>query len=486
MIHTFEVRYDLDRSSAKYCINRLNYIARTYSPLFGRVRHKSPQEVKEYLKGSRNSLFYYMENLFLGLHHIKFTKFRIDETSANYYIRFKIEPEVFITQNYQLNLFQCNENNFDALQRHWAEMIYCFFPCVFDHRPIEGCDDLLSPEERRHNQDIEDRYRYRLLINKEDRKHYIRRRLYNLPYLGLVSKVLRCDYTADFYCEYPEVYLKLAQQSYVDYDRKKRKRYLPKGKYLAAYNKDVDGIVIYDKQKKLMLDRYENKPNIEELRRSAANTIRIEYVFKCKSRKKQIKFTGLNLPPKRPGVPKPSLCGMMPYIIQDLGADRLREEYYKHIGGGQWVSDYYFKRAVTESGLTRSMRRKLMEAAYLISQARHMDTAEQQFVEGCIIQRSHGQDLFVGGLSAGTFRGYVNRIRNLGLQPLRIPETDNWKENGQTITHVSSEYDDFTLVDIGVAQHPVYDLVAPDGSRFPNYDSTIADLKDLYNRYRAR
>ena len=105
MIHTFEVRYDLDRSSAKYCINRLEYIARNYTPMFGRVRYKSPQEIKEYLKGNRNSLFYYMENLFLGLHHIKFTKFRINDTSADYYIRFKIEPEVFITQNYQLNLF---------------------------------------------------------------------------------------------------------------------------------------------------------------------------------------------------------------------------------------------------------------------------------------------------------------------------------------------------------------------------------------------
>ena len=82
-----------------------------------------------------------------------------------------------------------NENNFDALQRHWAEMIYRFFPCVFDHRPIEGCNDLLSAEELRHNQDIEDRYRYRLLINKEDRKHYIRRRLYNLPYLRLFQQL---------------------------------------------------------------------------------------------------------------------------------------------------------------------------------------------------------------------------------------------------------------------------------------------------------
>ena len=115
-----------------------------------------------------------------------------------------------------------------------------------------------------------------------------------------------------------------------------------------------------------------------------------------------------------------------------------------------------------------------------------MDTAEQQFVEGCVIQRRHGQDLVVGGKSAGTFRGYVNRIRALGLQPLRIPETDNWKVNGKAVSHVSSEFDNFTMVDIGEAQHPVYDLVGPDGERFPNYDSTIADLKDLYNRYRAR
>ncbi len=77
-------------------------------------------------------------------------------------------------------------------------------------------------------------------------------------------------------------------------------------------------------------------------------------------------------------------------------------------------------------------------------------------------------------------------MRSLGLQPLRIPETDNWMVNGKQLTHVSSEYDDFTLVDLGQERHPVPDFIGPAGERFPVYDSTIADLKALYNSYRPR
>ena len=77
-------------------------------------------------------------------------------------------------------------------------------------------------------------------------------------------------------------------------------------------------------------------------------------------------------------------------------------------------------------------------------------------------------------------------MRSLGLQPLRIPETDKWKVNGKPLTHVSSEYDDFTLVDLGQERHPVPDFIGPAGERLPVYDSTIADLKALYYRHRAR
>lgn len=133
----------------------------------------------------------------------------------------------------------------------------------------------------------------------------------------------------------------------------------------------------------------------------------------------------------------------------------------------------------TLSGLKKDMKRKLMEAAYLISQARHLDKAEQQFVEGQLIQRKRSGDLFVGGMSKETFRNYLDRMRKLGLQPLRIPDD-------RGVTHVSPEFDNFTLVDLVIEIHGINEWISENEDDFANYESTVADLKALYNRYRPR
>ncbi len=487
MIHTFEIYYPLNRRSAVYCVANLNRIAREYGPQNGKPRYFSDAYVHEFLDGNLNSLIYHTEFLFLGLHHIKFTKKPITASSALYFIYFRIEPEVFITHNYSLNLFQCNENNYDALQSRFGEVVYQIFPKAIEHRPLEGSiiDCLPDEEERRYARDLEFRYDLQQL-NRDELEFYRFRYIYSILYLGL-AKIARVDYTADFHCEYPDTFIKLVRRSYVDHDRKKRKLYLNNDNYLAAYHKTVDGFVIYGKQKKYMLSRYDEKPNIEQLRQAAANVIRIEYVWKCRDRKKQIQFTRLNLPARGQitYVSTPSLCGMMPYIIQDIGAGKLREEYYKHIGGGQWMSDYHwYDKTLAKSDLTETMKQRVYRLAYLISEVRHLNQSEAAFVQGRDIQRKRGPEtLHVQG-HKDVFRNYINIMRRLGLQPFRIPETENWKVNGKIVTHVSSEYDNFTMVDMGIENHEILNWICEHEADYVNYESTVADLKAMYNRYR--
>lgn len=486
MIHTFEIYYELNYRSAAYCVGNLNRIAREYGPVNGRPRYFSDTKINEYLTGDRKSLRFSTEFLFLGLHHIKFTKMPLPDGRATYYIYFRIEPEVLLTQEYSLNLFQCNENNFDALQSRYGEIVYQIFPRSMEQRPIEGSIDFMPVAERRYIRDLEYRIKYGELAG-EELEIYRFRHLFSLPYLGL-ARIARVDFTVDFRCDHPDIYLRLAKQSYVDNASRKRKLYLKKGKYLAAYNKTVDGFLIYDKQKKYMLPRFDNKPNIEELRRAAANVMRIEYVFKCRSRREQLRFTRLNHPAKGQTEYEstPGLCGLMPYIIQDVGAERLRNEYYRLIGGGQWMSDYHWNNTMEQSSLTKTMKRKLNNLAYLISEVRHLDRSKAAFAQGRDIQRYRGPGtLHVQG-SKDMFRTHIDKIRSLGLQPLRIPETDFFKDNGRQVTHVSSDFDNFTRVDLGVEHHEIIEWAAEDGDIIPVYESTVADLKALYNRYRLR
>ena len=480
MIHTFECYFPLNRRSTEYCLFNLNRIAREYGPQNGRPRYYSDGLINEFLDGNLNRLVYSMEFLYLGLHQIKFTKMRISDHTASYYIYFRIEPEIIMTRRYSLNLFQCNAHNYDALQSRFGEIVYRLFPRAIEHRPMEGSIiDCLSEDERRYVRNLESGY-YMQQLDSSDLELYRYRHLYSLPYLGL-ARISRVDYTADFYCEHPDLFMELAKKSYVDNDVKKRKLYLNKGNYLAAYNKNVDGFLIYGKQKKYMLPRFDDKPNIAELRQAAANVMRIEYVFKSRDRSTQLKLTKLCLPRKGAVtyVSTPSLCGMMPYIIQDLGTSRLRDNYFAHIGGGQWMSDYHWYDTLDKSDLTETMKRRIYHLAYLISEVRHLGRSKAAFIHGRDIQRYRGPGvLHVQGNSA-TFNRYVRKMRSLGLQPLRIPD-----ERG--VTHVSSDYDSFTLVDLGVENHAINEWISENEDDFANYESTVADLKDLYNRYRPQ
>ena len=476
MIHTFEIYYPLNRRSAGYCVARLNQIAREHGPINGRPRYYSDALVQEYLDGNLNRLEYSMEYLILGLHQITFTKNRGMDHSASYYIYFRIEPEVFITRQYNLNLFICNEHNYDALQARFGQIAYQLFPRAITHRPLEDSIlDCLTEEERRYYRELEYGAHMQQL-GREELELYRFRHLHSILYLGL-ARISRVDYTVDFHCEHPDLYMELVQKSYVDYAKKKRKVRMEKGEYLEAYSKSVDGFVIYDKQKKLMKPEYDDKPNITEMRQDAANIIRIEYVFKSRDRRKQIEFTKLCLPRKGAVsyVSKPSLCGMMPYIIQDLGTGPLRENYYAHIGGGQWMSDYHWYDTLVKSGMTEIMKRRLYKLAYLISEVRHLGRSKDAFIQGRDIQRYRGSgSLHVQG-NVDTFNRYIKKIRSLGLQPLRIPDN-------RGVTHVSSEYDNFILVDQGVERHEIEAWISENEDEFANYESTLADIKAMYNR----
>ena len=469
MIHTFEIQYRLNKTCATYCTSRLNQIGRDYGAVNGKIRYHSNTETNSFLNGSTSFLIYRMEHIALGLHHIKLIKMQDDNTLPDYYIRFRVEPEVLLTQQYSLNLFQCNENNYDALQARYAKIIYRLFPTVFDHRPIINAYDIMSDAERIQFHHLESNGRC-LMLRGEELSTYEYRYLYSLPYLAL-AKVVRVDYTLDFHCDHPDLYLELAKKSFCDTGKIRKDR--NQSEFLAAYNKTATGFVIYDKHKKYMLPRYDEKPHIEELRQAAVNVMRIEFTFKSKDRQQQIKFTRMNIPSggRALNTPIHCNCGLMPFIIKDLGSTRLREEYYKHVGGGQWVSDYYFEKTVNESSLTENTKRKLYLLAYLVSEVRHLDRSEAAYIRGRDIQRFRGEGSIRVQGSKQTYRKYVALIHSLGLQPLRIPDS-------RKITHVSSEYDSFIAVDVGAGEHPIIEIP------FEIYNRTIADFKALYNRYK--
>lgn len=83
------------------------------------------------------------------------------------------------------------------------------------------------------------------------------------------------------------------------------------------------------------------------------------------------------------------------------------------------MSRYWAEKTINASDYKASTKLKLFQTMQLIAQARHIESAKHQFIEGGT--RIKRTNIVVEG-SENTFRNRLKRIRSLDLHPVMIPK----------------------------------------------------------------
>ncbi len=107
------------------------------------------------------------------------------------------------------------------------------------------------------------------------------------------------------------------------------------------------------------------------------------------------------------------------YLNADIARDILLTEYDRSVGRGEFMYRYRAKKLIDSSDFRPSTKAKLFQTMQLIAQARHIDSAKNQFIAGGT--RIKRTNIVVEG-SANTFRNRLKHIRSLDLHPVLIPK----------------------------------------------------------------
>lgn len=186
---------------------------------------------------------------------------------------------------------------------------------------------------------------------------------------------------------------------------------IPRSEQSTAERNNSVKIIFYDKRRQLerLYSGNHHVLTVEEdaLLRQANNIIRFE--VQCSKGRINSLQNKYNLESR----------SILHYLNVDIARNTLLTEYERSVGRGKFMYRHFAKKTIDASDFTASTKSKLFQTMQLIAQARHIESAKRQFIEGGT--RIKRTNIIVEG-SANTFRNRLNRIRSLGLHPVMIPK----------------------------------------------------------------
>lgn len=336
-----------------------------------------------------------------------------------YYLELSLHLEALVENKKTTRLFVSTPGNIEILQDAYADMIQRLFPDIGDYVVRFSFDS-----------DICD------FVASGTSEAGIAR----LPYLALCV-VLRVDYTVNLAVDDKNMYLYLLNKSFLETDR-----------FYLLDNKDNDNVAattqtvkydvgelvpdkntgklkpktiksrspftkinFYDKARK-----YRDTGNVgKELITEAENIVRFEVSYHRvhhwpkdrQKRKLQVKEAGM--------------CGLLPWLDEEVAMESLSSIYYRHIGNATFVKKYTYNKTIaaadfsyTSKEAERKFKAKLIDIAELISRAHSVRLAKEQFVAGTTI----GKPARTIKGTASEFNSLLESIISTGVMPLRLPE----------------------------------------------------------------
>ncbi len=119
---------------------------------------------------------------------------------------------------------------------------------------------------------------------------------------------------------------------------------------------------------------------------------------------------------------------IMYYLNAHIAREVLLDRYMKMVGEGDFYCREEAKKIIREKVKSTTMQNRLIRTLQLIAQARHVDVARRQFVEGTQIKGEYGY-MITG--SNKTFQSYLGKLQKLGINPVLITD-DLRKRTGYT------------------------------------------------------
>lgn len=215
----------------------------------------------------------------------------------------------------------------------------------------------------------------------------------------------RIDYCADVITEHVSDYIQLFQRSKIP-----NRHFEAKNKYEGSAYAMCGSMTLnfYNKQDELMKRRMKNKDTriTEEHVCAAEGLLRIE--VQCERNK-------TNYIKQREGFSNKCIEHFLnPQLAQSI----ILNYYDKSIGSGDFYSLYEARKIINRSEIPQNSKQALLSTLDLISQARKVDTARKQFIEGIVLE---GKGCFQG--RGETFDRNVKKLRSLGINPVTIPRS---------------------------------------------------------------
>lgn len=213
----------------------------------------------------------------------------------------------------------------------------------------------------------------------------------------------RIDYCADVITEHVSDYIRLFQRSKIP-----NRHFEAKNKFEGSAYAICSSMILnfYNKQDELMKRRMKNTRITEEHVRAAEGMLRIE--VQCERNK-------TNYIKQREGF---SNKWIEHFLNPQLAQSIILNYYDKSIGSGDFYSLYEARKIINRSEIPQNSKQSLLSTLDLISQARKVDTARKQFMEGIVLE---GKGRFQG--SGVTFDRNVKKLRSLGINPVTIPRS---------------------------------------------------------------
>ena len=207
---------------------------------------------------------------------------------------------------------------------------------------------------------------------------------------------------------------------------KKQKRY----EQSAAEKNKSYKVICYDKQKEVEEQDHLTSDDKRTLLASAYGIQRYEV---------QIGYNGIASVMKRYGLPDRSAYR---FLSLDIAYQELIGYYTKTIG----IEDFYNRHeatAIIRSHYKDAMSSKLMGILQLIAQARGVDAAKKQFIEGNHSIKISGK--VVSGTDK-TFNSLIKKIKAAGINPVLITDADKLVRLINPVHQIDDAYNDLKTV----------------------------------------
>ena len=449
MVHSFEIQYPLSRAAITYCMLRLGIdIGNTEDAdvfqddmtvseesesffFFRRPLKRNYRVLIDRKIGNHNS----------GLIYIMFVHRFINKKYDEFYIRFRIDPTVLLTQEESKNLFYCIPENIEALQEAYAKLIKNLFPAAYINPSPLRDGDFRDEFERCSNKTV-------------DLKKYLKKiwMLSALPYLGL-GTVKRIDYAMVLKTpEHSTQFLTLAKRSVLDRRKKqvatfKGVEYANQSRIFGVYTRNEEG------------EKSDDTITFRTIIRNPSKEWKQRYLH--------MPFVSNNNLYSRAG------GGLFPFLNEEVAGKLLNEEYNKLIGPGDFYSTYKAWKIIDQSKYKKDKKQSLKDIMYLASRCWSLQKAEERYISGKPFSGNH--KTIMG--TKQTFRRSVKQLRELGIQPLRIPA--NWH-----LSYLHNPIEDDVSRKVIFEPEPLNQLLSKETLK--KYEDTKTEIKEMLEARRIK